>query len=563
MESCAALLGLSDLQLKHALIQHLTDFVTLRQHCLVLSTNHYPHGDHASEVTWSPLAAEVSWSGIKELNAKDIITDYAELEMSYVAELSMSYVAELSMSYVAELSMSYVAELSMSYVSEPSMSHVSELSMSHVSELSMSYVSEQSMSHVSEPSMSYVAELSMLYVAELSMSYVAELSMLYVGELSMSYVAELSMSHEFKHLEHKMEGEEWNRTMTALANSTVTPAHGCTGWGNIKWLLTYQPYYMWIVFILGFIENLFVISVFLLHKSRCTVTEIFLGNMAASDMIFVIGHPFLAMYISNNYYWQFGGFMCSALTSLLPLNIYSSIYFLMMVSIERYLALVKPMSIGRLKRPWWAKVICGIIWASSALLSVPDGVFTELKYIEKLNATKCAYRYSANLHSAKNITLNVLGFLVPLVVTTFCTSQMIRVLRRKAPQKVKKVNKERKATWLVLTVFLVFIVCWLPYNISTFIYSLVQLNVLLPCTVKSVNRIVYSISLYLVQSNSCINPLLYCMVGNNFRQKAREVYRRLLWKGADRWRPSLRTDESVKSTLNSFSIEPNKKESIV
>ncbi|XP_069805790.1 B2 bradykinin receptor-like [Dendropsophus ebraccatus] len=341
-----------------------------------------------------------------------------------------------------------------------------------------------------------------------------------------------------------MESQESNGTMTTWAKGRKMPMYGCIDWENFEWLSTYRPHYLWFIFVLGFIENLFVISVFVLHKSRCSVTEIYLGNMAAADLIFVIGHPFRAIYVSYNYYWPFGGFMCAAVTSLFTLNLYSSIYFLMMVSIERYLALVKPMSIGRLRRPWWAKVACGIIWVSAALLCLPHAVFRKVKFSKKDNITVCVSEYPANWPIATNIIRNVLGFLVPLVVTTFCTSQMICVLKRKVTQRFKKDNKERKATWLVLSVFLVFIVCWLPYNISRFINTLYQFNIFLPCMVTSIIQIVSDISYYIVLSNSCINPVLYCMVGNNFRQKAREVYSRLLCKGPDRWRSSLPTDES-------------------
>ncbi|XP_056402401.1 B2 bradykinin receptor-like [Hyla sarda] len=333
-----------------------------------------------------------------------------------------------------------------------------------------------------------------------------------------------------------------NGTMTTLANTKLTP---CIEWEFLQRLFAFRPPYMWVIFVLGFIENLFVISVFVLHKSRCTVTEIYLGNMAAADLIFVSSLPFRALDISNNLYWPFGGFMCSTVYSLFQFNLYSSIYLLMMVSIGRYLALVKPMSTGRLRRPWWAKLICGIIWMFAAALSVPNALFRKVVFIKNFNITRCVIdRSSNNWFIAANIIINVLGFLLPLVVIAFCTSQMIHVLRNITKKQFKNVNKQRKATWLVLSVFLVFIVCWLPYNITLFINTLVRANVFLPCMVKNVNRTVNSISVYLVLTNSCINPIIYSMLGNHFRQKAREVFRRLLCKGSDRQRSSIPTDES-------------------
>ncbi|XP_056402652.1 B2 bradykinin receptor-like [Hyla sarda] len=355
---------------------------------------------------------------------------------------------------------------------------------------------------------------------------------------------------------------EPNGTMAAIASTETPPENDCINLEQFEWLFTYQPPYMWFIFVLGFVENLFVISVFIFHKSRCTVAEIYLGNMAAADLIFVSGLPFWAIYISNRFYWPFGGFMCAAVSSLIQINLYSSIYFLMMVSIDRYLALVKTMSIGRLRRPWWAKVNCAIIWSFAAVLSIPTIVFRKVMFITKLNTTACITDISPNWSVATNITLNVLGFLVPLVAIAFCTLQIICVLRNNAMQHFKEVKNEKKATWLVLSVLLVFVVCWLPFHVSTFIDTLDTFHVFPSCTVPSFNHILNQISTYIGFSNSCINPVMYIMVGNHFRQKARSVYSRLLGKGPNRRKSSFPTDESVNSTQISITMLPYKKKSI-
>ncbi|KAM3918754.1 B2 bradykinin receptor-like [Leptodactylus fuscus] len=300
---------------------------------------------------------------------------------------------------------------------------------------------------------------------------------------------------------------------------------------NASWVFTYQPIYMWFIFVLGFIENLFVISVFIFHKSRCTVAEIYLGNMAAADLIFVSGLPFWAIYISNKFYWPFGGFMCVAVNSLIQLNLYSSIYFLMMVSIDRYLALVKTMSSGRMRRPWYAKLNCAIIWIFAIGISLPKVVFRKVAFIEALNTTACIIHPPAeSWHVANNIVAIIVGFLIPLTIIAFCTFQIISVLKNNAMQQFKEINNERKATWLVLSVLLIFLLCWLPFHIFTFIDTLDVLKYFQGCAESMAIEIGNQISTYIAYSNSCINPLLYVMVGNHFRKKAKEVYWQILTK---------------------------------
>ncbi|XP_066464139.1 B2 bradykinin receptor-like [Eleutherodactylus coqui] len=316
---------------------------------------------------------------------------------------------------------------------------------------------------------------------------------------------------------------------TAGVSTTKEPFETCFHSENAEWVYAYQPVYMWFIFILGFIENLFVISVFVLHKSRCTVAEIYLGNMAAADLIFVCGLPFWAISISNKFYWPFGGFMCVAVNSLIQLNLNSSIYFLVMVSIDRYLALVKTMSFGRMRSPRWAKINCAIIWILAIGVSLPKVVFRNAMFVPILNTTACLiFPPSDSWHVVNNMLTNIVGFLIPITIIAFCTFRIISVLRNNAMQQFKEINNEKKATWLVLSVLLIFITCWLPFQVFTFL-DIFEIYKFFPgCATAVAIELGNQISSYIAYSNSCINPLIYIMVGNHFRKKAKDVYWKLL-----------------------------------
>ncbi|XP_077322907.1 B2 bradykinin receptor-like [Lithobates pipiens] len=350
--------------------------------------------------------------------------------------------------------------------------------------------------------------------------------------------------------------------LTMPGNSTLSNK-SCLTIEGFLWLFEYQPVYMWFIFILGFIENAFVISVFLLHKSRCTVAEIYLGNMAAADLVFVSGLPFWAISISRGFSWQFGDFLCVAVNTVIILNLFASIYFLLMVSIDRYLALVKTMSVGRMRRPWWAKVICAMIWTFAVVVSLPKIIFRKVDFVSEFNITACIIKPPSNEWIlVNNIILNVIGFLIPVIVIGFCSFQIVNVLRNNTMQKFKEINNEKRATLLVLSVLLVFIACWLPFQISTFIDTLLQLKVFDECSVKQPNEVFNQISTYIGFSNSCINPLLYVIVGNNFRKKALEVYRPLVPTRLRTRSPSVQTNYSMDTTQSSFYLDCQKKKSI-
>ncbi|KAM8920833.1 B2 bradykinin receptor-like [Pelodytes ibericus] len=344
-------------------------------------------------------------------------------------------------------------------------------------------------------------------------------------------------------------------------NSTVPPtSDDCPLAESLNWIFTYQPIYMWVIFVLGFVENLFVICVFLLHKSHCTVAEIYLGNLAAADLLFVCGLPFWAIYISNGFYWPFGSFLCVLINALIQINLYGSIYFLLMVSIDRYLALVKTMSAGRMRRASCAKLNCLAIWVFAVFMSIPKVAFRRVKYIPDFDTTLCLIDTpSDNWHIASNILLILVGFLIPLCIISFCTIKIMNVLRNNSMQKFKEFNTEKKATLLVLAVLLLFIVCWLPFHFFTIFDTLDYLKAFPKCALTHFIEVGNQISTYIGFSNSCINPLLYVMVGNHFRKKTMEVYTRFSRRRQRGRNCSIPTDFSADTVRTSISMGQQKR----
>lgn len=355
-------------------------------------------------------------------------------------------------------------------------------------------------------------------------------------------------------------GEMLNITSEVLSpvlNGTPSQSSSCLHSEVWSWLNTIQAPFLWVLFVLATLENIFVLSVFCLHKSSCTVAEIYLGNLAVADLILACGLPFWAITIANNFDWLFGEALCRMVNTMLYMNLYSSICFLMLVSIDRYLALVKTMSMGRMRGVRWAKLYSLVIWGCTLLLSSPMLAFRTMKDYrdEGFNVTACVIDYPTRTWEVfTNILLNGMGFILPLSVITFCTVQIMQVLRNNEMQKFKEIQTERKATVLVLAVLLLFVVCWLPFQVSTFLDTLLRLDILSSCWDEHVVDVLTQISSYVAYSNSCLNPLVYVIVGKRFRKKSREVYWRLCRRGGCKSQPS-QTESTMGTLRTSISVE--------
>ncbi|XP_067099895.1 B2 bradykinin receptor [Osmerus mordax] len=299
------------------------------------------------------------------------------------------------------------------------------------------------------------------------------------------------------------------------------------GW---EWIRTMQPAYILSISVLGILGNVFVLLVFCLHKKACTVAEIYLSNLAAADLLLVSCLPFWAVNVANDFNWPFGKLLCRLVNLGIKINTYCSIYFLVLVSADRYVALVHTMSHGRMRRPFYAKLGCFLVWGLGLFLASPTFIFRAVKYFPEWGVNACYLEYPKHTELAFELLLVGFGFIVPVSIISYCTIQIIQALKSQAMQRFHAENTEMKATLLVLTVLLAFLFCWVPFHVVTALDLLVRNHVLEGCELSSILEICNQIFTYLAFFNSVLNPILYVIVGKNFRKKVKELFEQMKLK---------------------------------
>ncbi|KAM7403254.1 hypothetical protein PAMA_003939 [Pampus argenteus] len=280
--------------------------------------------------------------------------------------------------------------------------------------------------------------------------------------------------------------------------------------------------YILIIVVLGVVFNIFVLTVFCMHKKPCTVAEIYLSNLAVADLMLVSFLPFWAVNILHNFNWPFGTVVCKLVNMGINMNGYCSIYLIVMVSMDRYVALVHPLSQDRFRRPKYAKMCCLLLWAFSLLMNIPIILYRKVEYNPYFNATFCFMKYpDRNVHLLCVAILSTFTFLIPISIISYCTFKIIKSLNNRL---VVGHNAEHKPTTLVLAVLLAFLICWLPFHVFKIPYELVSARILKDPLCVHVLTNASQISLYLAFFNSVVNPVLYVIVGKNFRKKIWEVF---------------------------------------
>lgn len=325
------------------------------------------------------------------------------------------------------------------------------------------------------------------------------------------------------------------------------------------WVYTMQPAYMSIICALGLIGNSFVLCVFCLQKHCSSVADIYLCNLALADLFMVMCLPFWVATIIDRFHWRFGEPMCQLVNIVIGMNYYCSVFFLTLVSVDRYLALTRPLSQGRGRRAIWARGICFGIWIAGILLSFPALLFRSVQFFPHWGIDACYLEYPHEGWRLRyNLTVSIVGFLIPVPIVSFCSYHITKVIR--SSQKMRKcsrVSVERKAAYLVLVVLAAFVICWLPYQVLIILDTLDHYGVVSGCTWAHVLDIGNQLATYLGYSNSSLNPFLYVIVGKHFKQRAREVFR--LCRRKQQWRVSYHsnTNSNSKQTVSTTIYIPS------
>lgn len=319
--------------------------------------------------------------------------------------------------------------------------------------------------------------------------------------------------------------------MDANASDWVDMEHDpCSNYTEAwLWLSSMQPAYLGLISVVGVVGNGLVLCVFFLQRKACTVADIYLGNLAAADLVMMSCLPFWAVTIAQGYQWAFGEILCKLVNVAISANYICSVLFLMLVSLDRYLALVKPMNPTRLRTAYWAKRICLGIWIVGFLLNLPIFLFRTVKYEDDPGVYACILSYpQPDWIVHHNIAKNVLGFIIPVIVVGYCTHCIVAALKSGRPSRIKGLKGERKATNLVLAVLTVFLICWAPHQVMCFLDTLDYFGVTPGCLWGHILDICIQLSTYLAYSNSAFNPFLFVIVGKHFRKKAKEVFGKTL-----------------------------------
>lgn len=277
------------------------------------------------------------------------------------------------------------------------------------------------------------------------------------------------------------------------------------------------------IFIIGIVGNSMVVAVIYCYMKLKTVANIFVLNLAVSDLTFLITLPMWATSTAKGYYWPFGGFLCKASAGLVIFNLYTSIFFLMALSIDRYLAIVHPVQSRRFRTVVYARVTCVLIWLFAFVLSLPTALTRDVHNIRNLNMTVCGILHNSTeslklLLLAVGLMKSLLGFLIPFIVVITCYCLIGRALLSARTIQKSSRSRDDEVLRMLAAAVLAFFLCWAPHQVFHLMQVFTQLTNAKNCPLLEIIDTAMPFTICIAYFNSCGNPIVYGFVGRNFRK---------------------------------------------
>ncbi|XP_008592861.1 PREDICTED: C-X-C chemokine receptor type 1-like [Galeopterus variegatus] len=263
-----------------------------------------------------------------------------------------------------------------------------------------------------------------------------------------------------------------------------------------------------LVFLLSVLGNSLVMLVILYNKVSRSVTDVYLLNLAIADLLFALTLPIWATSKAKG--WIFGTPLCKVVSLLKEVNFYSGILLLACISVDRYLAIVHATRTLTQKRHL-VKFICLGIWSLSVILSLPLFLFRQAfpLYDSRLVCYEVLGSNTAKWRMVLRILPHTFGFDYFFAKLTVLSLRLL--LRAHTGQK-------HRAMRVIFAVVLIFLLCWLPYNLVLVADTLMRTQIIKETCERrnDINKALDATEI-LGFLHSCLNPLIYAFIGQNFR----------------------------------------------
>ncbi|XP_072307721.1 12-(S)-hydroxy-5,8,10,14-eicosatetraenoic acid receptor-like [Eucyclogobius newberryi] len=274
---------------------------------------------------------------------------------------------------------------------------------------------------------------------------------------------------------------------------------------------------MIIIFILALPLNASVLHLFIFKLKfwKSNTNNVFLFNLVLADILLLFCLPMKAHNYIKGERRSSNDAVCKAMLFMLFLNRGASIAFLTVTSIDRYFNVVHPGRKNLLRALKKSPHISIIIWVLLLPLTIP----TMLKNFDCCNSHKTDENDLKNDALIKDVvdSLREAVFfsqiIIPFVILVYCTVRIVNRLRQKT---IGDRTKLKRATFLVMTVMVVFSLCFLPCTLARMVLLIARVQEW-PDVNQDKAAVAFDGLMVLSYMDCLLDPMVYCFCSTKFK----------------------------------------------
>ncbi|XP_048186114.1 N-formyl peptide receptor 2 [Perognathus longimembris pacificus] len=303
-------------------------------------------------------------------------------------------------------------------------------------------------------------------------------------------------------------------------NSSVEVMYESTG-STVLWVLSLVV--LAVTFVLGVLGNGLVVWVTGFRMAH-TVTTICYLNLAVADFSFTATLPFIIVSVAMKERWPFGSFLCKFVHIVVDINLFGSVFLIALIALDRCVCVLHPVWAQNHRTVSLARKVIAGPWVLALILTLPVFIFLTT-VSDPAGNVYCTFnfgtwgdsmqdrlRVAITMLTARGIIRFLVGFSVPMSVVAVCYGLITAKIHKRG-----LMNSSRPLRVLSFVVASFFI-CWFPFQLVALLDTVWLKERLLEGKYKNLELLLNPTSA-LAFFNSCLNPMLYVFVGQDFRQR--------------------------------------------
>lgn len=281
------------------------------------------------------------------------------------------------------------------------------------------------------------------------------------------------------------------------------------------------------IFVIGLAANALVLWVNVRAQRDSTPrheTHMYVAHLAVADLCVCATLPVWVSSLAQHGHWAFGEVACKLTHLLFSVNLFSSIFFLACMSVDRYLSVAqRGDNAGGVRRRLMRIGVCVGVWLLALVASLPDTYFLRTVKSTHGDTMLCRPVYPEGNPREWMVGIQLsfilLGFVLPFPVIAVFYALLANALTRSSTSSSSSIEQERRVSRrMILAYIVVFLGCWGPYHAVLFADALSQLGLVpLTCGLENVIYVALHLTQCLSLLHCCFNPILYNFINRNYR----------------------------------------------